>query len=260
MTVREAIAARIDAMPPDARRALLAASVIGKTFWRGVVAAIADDVDVDGALAVLEARDLVRRDAASRLASDVQFTFKHMLVREVAYATVTRAVRREQHAAVARYVEDVLAADTLSTILAYHWREAGEPAKAVPYLLAAAETARRSWAKDSLVDLYTRALELADDEALRRHIRLQRAQALVELLDRPRAADELETLLPSWRDRTARSADLARNRDGMVGTRRRSARRLAARARPCGASRRRIGACGCARRAQPGARDARSRR
>jgi tetratricopeptide (TPR) repeat protein len=39
-------------------------------------------------------------------------------------------------------------------------------------------------------------LELTDDEALTRHIRLQRAQALVELLDRPRAADELEQLLP----------------------------------------------------------------
>ena len=196
VTVREAIAARIDAMPAAARNTLLAAAVIGKTFWHGVVAAIAGDVDVDGALDVLEARDVVRRDAASQIAGDVQYTFKHMLIREVAYATVTRAVRRERHAAVARYIEDVLAADSLSTILAYHWREAGEPAKAVPYLLAAAETARRSWAKDALLDLYTRALELADDDALRRHIRLQRAQALVELLDRPRAADELEELLP----------------------------------------------------------------
>ena len=196
VTVREAIAARIDAMPAPARNTLLAAAVIGKTFWRSVVAAIADDVDVDGALHVLEARDVVRRDAGSQLAGDLQYTFKHMLIREVAYATVTRAVRRERHAAIARYIEDVLATDSLSTILAYHWREAGEPAKAVPYLLAAAETARRSWAKDALVDLYTRALELADDEALRRHIRLQRAQALVELLDRPRAADELEELLP----------------------------------------------------------------
>ena len=38
VTVREAIAARIDAMPANARSALLSAAVIGKTFWRGVAA------------------------------------------------------------------------------------------------------------------------------------------------------------------------------------------------------------------------------
>jgi tetratricopeptide (TPR) repeat protein len=196
VTVREAIAARIDAMPAEPRNTLLAAAVVGKTFWRGVLDAAGVAGDVDAALHVLEARDLVRRDASSQLAGDVQYTFKHMLIREVAYATVPRAARRERHAAVAQYIEDVLAAASLPTILAYHWREAGEPAKAVPYLLAAAETARRSWAKDALLELYTRALELTEDERLRRHIRLQRAQALVELLDRPRAAEELAELTP----------------------------------------------------------------
>jgi class 3 adenylate cyclase/tetratricopeptide (TPR) repeat protein len=196
VTVREAIAARLDAMPAPPRNLLLAAAVIGKTFWRGVVAAVGGDDGVDDALQVLEVRDLVRRDAASQLAGDVQYTFKHMLIREVAYATVPRATRRERHAAVARYIEDMLATDALSAILAYHWREAGEPARAVPHLLAAAEKARRSWAKEALLELYTRALELAEDDALRRHIRLQRGQALVELLDRPSAADELEALVP----------------------------------------------------------------
>src|ERR671937_1222552 len=196
VTVREAIAARIDAMPAGPRNALLAAAVIGKTFWRGLLAAVGGGDDVDGALHVLEARDLVRRDSASQLAGDVQYTFKHMLIREVAYATVPRAARRERHAAVARYIENALAAESLSTILAYHWREAGEPAKAVPYLLAAAEAARRSWAKTALIDLYTRALELTEDEELRRHIRLLRGQSLVELVDRPAAAEEFKELLP----------------------------------------------------------------
>ena len=96
----------------------------------------------------------------------MQFTFKHMLIREVAYATVPRATRRERHAAVAGYVEEAIdgAAETLSAILAYHWREAGEPARAIPYLLAAAESARRGWAQGAVVDLYSKALELTDDE------------------------------------------------------------------------------------------------
>ena len=196
VTVREAIAARIDALPQGARDALLSAAVIGRTFWRGVLDGIARDGDVDEALHTLEARDLVRRDAASQLAGDAQYTFKHMLIREVSYSTVPRAARRELHAAVARNIEEGLATETVSTILAYHWREAGEPSRAIPYLLDAADRARRSWARGAVIDLYTRAIELTDDEEVRRKIRLQRGLALVELDDYAAAVEELGTLVP----------------------------------------------------------------
>jgi tetratricopeptide (TPR) repeat protein len=198
VTVREAIAARIDALPGDARTALLSGAVIGRTFWRGVLEALGDVKDIDSALAPLEARDFVRRDPSSQLAGDAQFTFKHMLIREVAYATVPRGVRRQRHAAVARNIEATVstAAGTLATILAHHWREAGEPARAIPYLLAAADAARRSWAQDAVVDLYSMALELAEDDAQRRRIRLDRGIALVELADYERAAEELAALAP----------------------------------------------------------------
>jgi class 3 adenylate cyclase/tetratricopeptide (TPR) repeat protein len=195
VTVREAIAARIDAMPPAVRDALLSAAVIGRTFWRGVLEEVASAPEVDDALHALEARELLRRDPASQLAGDVQFTFKHILIREVAYATVPRAVRRERHAAVARHLEEHLAGDALSTILAHHWREAGESAKAIPHLLQAALAARRGWAKEAAIDLYTSAFELADDEQVRRQIRLQRGLTLVELGDHVRAVEELTPLV-----------------------------------------------------------------
>jgi class 3 adenylate cyclase/tetratricopeptide (TPR) repeat protein len=198
VTVREAIAARMDALPADARVALLSGSVVGRTFWRGVVDSLGDVDDIDTALHVLEARDFVRRDPSSQLAGDLQFTFKHILIRDVAYATVPRAVRRKLHAAVAGNIEETVssASGTLPTILAHHWREAGEPARAIPYLLAAADAARRSWAQDAVVDLYSMALELADDHAERLRIRLDRAIALVELADFVRAAEELAALVP----------------------------------------------------------------
>src|SRR5439155_316846 len=83
---------------------MLSAAVIGKTFWRGVLQAAGGVEDIDETLAVLEARDLVRRDPSTQLSADPQFTFKHMLIREVAYSIVPRAARRERHAAVARHV------------------------------------------------------------------------------------------------------------------------------------------------------------
>jgi class 3 adenylate cyclase len=108
VTVKAAIAARIDAMPAGARSALLGAAVIGKTFWRGPLASMGDVEDLDEALSILEQRDLIRRDPTSQVADDAQFAFKHILIREVAYATLPRAVRRERHAAVARHIESTV--------------------------------------------------------------------------------------------------------------------------------------------------------
>jgi class 3 adenylate cyclase/tetratricopeptide (TPR) repeat protein len=198
VTVKAAIAARIDAMPADARSALLGGAVVGKTFWRGVLQSMGGVDDLDEALSTLEQRDLISRDPTSQVAGDVQFTFKHMLIREVAYATLPRAIRRERHAAIAQHIEGALEGSTeqLAWILAHHWREAGEPSKAIPYLLTAAEAAQRGWAKDAAVDLYTKALDLADEDALRRQIRLERGLALVALEDYERASEELGTVLP----------------------------------------------------------------
>jgi len=198
VTVREAIAARIDAMPQEVRTALLSAAVVGKTFWRGALQSVGGIEDVDEALSVLESRDFVRRDPSSQLTGDAQFTFRHILIREVAYATVPRATRRERHAAVARYIEETLgaSAETASSILAYHWSEGGEPDRAIPYLLAAANVAQRGWAKGAAIELYDRALELASDDDLRRRLRLQRGIALVELQDHERAREEIVELLP----------------------------------------------------------------
>jgi class 3 adenylate cyclase len=198
VTVREAIASRIDAIPENARAALLSAAVIGKTFWRDVLRQVGRLEDLDDALGVLEARDLIRREPTSQLAGDTEFSFKHMLIHEVAYSTVPRATRRERHAAVARYIEETLgsASDTLAWVLAHHWREAGEGARAIPYLLAAAEAAFHGWAQEAAVQLYATALELAEDEQTRQHIRLQRALGLVRLSEFPTAVEELAELLP----------------------------------------------------------------
>src|SRR5206468_6728038 len=109
---------------------------VGKTFWRDVLQSMRVVDELDDALSVLELRDLIRRDPSSQMPGDIQFTFKHMLIREVAYATVPRATRRARHAAVASYIERTSeSSETLAWILAYHWREAGEPLKAIPYLL-----------------------------------------------------------------------------------------------------------------------------
>jgi tetratricopeptide (TPR) repeat protein len=101
---------------------------------------------------------------------------------------------------VARLLEAATAdrAGRSAALLAHHWREAGDPRRAVHYLLAAAEEAGRAWAKGEAAALYAQALDLLGEDEVRRRrdLRLRRAEALVDGGDLPTAAAELEALLP----------------------------------------------------------------
>lgn len=186
-SVQAIVAARLDALPADERRVLVDASVVGRVFWRGALNEIAPRDDLSAVLGSLEARDLVRREAVSRISGDQQFGFKHGLIHEVAYGTLPRAARRERHAAVARFLEAATVGQSHEA-LAHHWREAGETERALEELEAAADQAGRGWAKERAIMLYGQALELVaeGDDERRKRLRMRQivaVQALSHLHD-----------------------------------------------------------------------------
>ncbi len=174
------IAARVDQLPAPERQVILDASVVGDFFWLGSLQALGGNGSLAGTLQSLERRDLIRRSPSSRIAGDQELAFKHGLVREVAYATLPKAARRERHAVVARFIERAAGDPTAyAALLAHHWREAGEDVNAADYLLVAADQAGRGWASREAVELCNQALELIpeSDKARRRRARLRRAAA-----------------------------------------------------------------------------------
>ena len=198
VTVTAAIASRLDALPTHLRSVLFSSAVVGRSFWRNVVVEVSDEPAVDEALDELERRDLVRREHSSRLEGDVEYRFRHALIRDVAYSTLPRAERADLHADVARYIEARVGDDTegVAWILAHHWRLAGDPGRAVPHLLSAARVAERGWATHEVVDLYSQAFELATEPRMRTTIRLRRGMALKALDADHEAAAELAAALP----------------------------------------------------------------
>jgi predicted ATPase len=105
----------------------------------------------------------------SAIEGDQQFTFTHVLIRDVAYDLLPRARRRERHAEVARFLEAATAEiGEAGAALARHWREAGDSPRAFEYFLAAAGEAEQGWAKEHAVTLYREALQLVPDDAERR--------------------------------------------------------------------------------------------
>jgi len=180
-SIRGLLAARLDALPQDERSLLLDAAVVGKTFWRGALEAMGDGEELAERLAALERRDLVRRDTVSSFEGDQQYSFTHVMIRDAAYNLLPRARRRERHAQVAQFFEQVTSeVGEATSAKARHWRDAGEPERAIQHFLAAGGQAERGWAKEQAVMLYREALELvADgDDARRREVTAKLAVAL----------------------------------------------------------------------------------
>jgi class 3 adenylate cyclase len=185
-TIRGIVAARLDALPAQERALLVDAAVIGKTFWRGALERIAGGRDgIPALLGALEGRDLIVRETSSIIEGEQQFSFKHLLLRDVAYELLPRAARRERHTLVAQFFEESTAElGEAATALARHWRDAGEPERALVYFIRAGEQASRGWAKDQAAILYREALDLVPEDDgdqlkdLRRRLALARAAAV----------------------------------------------------------------------------------
>ncbi len=189
-SIRGIVGARLDALPPAERAVLLDAAVVGKVFWRGAIARLRREADdLSRLLGSLEQRDLIRRDAVSRIQGEQQFSFKHALIHDVAYQTLPRSEKRSRHAAIAGFLEEATPElGDSAAALAHHWREGGDPNRALTYLLAAADQAGRGWAKDRAARLYQEALDLVPEEnrALRRDIlrrQVVASQAAVHVAD-----------------------------------------------------------------------------
>jgi class 3 adenylate cyclase len=185
-TIRGLLAARLDALPAEERSLLLDAAVVGKTFWRGALdRATAESDGFSELLGTLERRDLIMRETGSIIEGEQQFSFKHVLIRDVAYELLPRAERRERHARVAEFFEEATAeVGEAAAALARHWRDAGDPERALGYFINAAEQAERGWAKDQAAILYREALDLVGEEdrdrlaLLRRRVAMARAAAM----------------------------------------------------------------------------------
>jgi len=189
-SVRAIVSARLDSLPDAERSVLLDASVVGRVFWRGALQEIASREDLSQLLRSLEARDLVQREAVSRIKGDQQYAFKHGLIHEVAYATLPRASRRSGHEAVARFLEAANVAGVSHEALGHHWRQAGESERAVEHLILAGDQAGRGWAKKRAVALYREALDLLpESDTRRRDITARLAVALQALFHLPDVAD-----------------------------------------------------------------------
>jgi class 3 adenylate cyclase/tetratricopeptide (TPR) repeat protein len=191
-SVQGIVAARLDALSPEEKTLVQDAAVIGKVFWIGAVAAVGDRGAIEERLHALSRKEFVRRERRSSVAGEQQFTFLHVLVRDVAYGQIPRGSRSSKHRAAAEWIASLSAdrSEDRAEMLAHHYLSALELARAAgedtgafaePARIALREAGDRALslnAYSAASRFYAAALELsrADDEE-RPHLLLRLGRA-----------------------------------------------------------------------------------
>jgi class 3 adenylate cyclase/tetratricopeptide (TPR) repeat protein len=133
-SVQALIAARLDTLSPERKSLLQDAAVLGKVFWAGALATMADRElrEVELALHELSRKELVRPARSSAIEGEAEYGFWHLLVRDVCYAQIPRASRVARHRAAAGWLERHAGerAEDLADVLAHHYLTALELARA----------------------------------------------------------------------------------------------------------------------------------
>jgi len=224
-TVQALLAARIDLLDPSDKAALQAASVIGRTFWTESVQDLVENGEPN--LSLLVERDFIRRQDMSSMLGQEEFTFKHALTREVAYAGLTKASRLRLHAGFAGWLEAIgEGRDEHAALLAHHYAEAVRPedvdlawpdddgevarlrGQAVVWLRRAAALAVGRYELKDAVSLLERAVSLESDPGAQAAIWQEIAHAHVLQFDGRAFAAALEEAISLAQDDEASAVEL----------------------------------------------------
>jgi class 3 adenylate cyclase/tetratricopeptide (TPR) repeat protein len=179
-TIHALIAARLDRLPADERALLESAAVAGKYFvrsWLRKLLAESDQSAVDATLLSLARKDML----TARPGREDAYRFRHVLIRDAAYAGIPKGLRAQLHERYADWAANTRGgrAGDVDEIVGYHleqavrYREQLGPldddgvalAQRAAEILGAA--GRRAFARDdapAAVNLLDRAVALATDE------------------------------------------------------------------------------------------------
>jgi class 3 adenylate cyclase len=169
------LAARLDALPPGARRLVADAAVLGSAFPVEALIAVSsqDEATVRAGLAELVRREVLTVSADPLSPERGNYGFAQHMLRQVAYDTLSRRDRKSRHLAVAAHLSAALPGDgeEVTEMIARHYLDALEAVpddpdagqirgQAVTALIRAAERAVRTGAPALAAASYATAARL----------------------------------------------------------------------------------------------------
>jgi tetratricopeptide (TPR) repeat protein len=142
-TVLSMVESRLARLSLEARRVLRAASVFGEVCWESGVAFLVQEVmepaSVNEQLAQLVAQEILLVRPDSRFPGERELAFRHALLREGAYVTLTEEDLRLEHGRAGEWLAQHGEDDPM--VLAAHFARGGDGVRAASFYLRAAEQA-----------------------------------------------------------------------------------------------------------------------
>jgi class 3 adenylate cyclase/tetratricopeptide (TPR) repeat protein len=178
-TLHALVAARLDGLTAEERRLVQDAAVLGKTFTKQGLGALAGlaETELEPLLASLLRKEVLSIQADPRSPDRGQYAFLQDIVKHVAYETLSKRERKEKHLAAALYLASVWGGeeDEIVEVVAAHYLDAYTSAPEAPdaaeirerareLLVRAAERAASLGANGEAQRAFERALELTEDD------------------------------------------------------------------------------------------------
>ena len=163
-TIEGVIQRRLNGLSHHDVSVLRAASVVGQTFDRDLCSAGAPtsaSVEVERSLAALTGLGVI--EPSDRAPGE--FVFRHAVLRDVVYNSMSFAERRQLHDSIGSWIEQHPHTEDISALLGRHFLHAHRTDKAIRYLIAAGEIAIRRYANEEAAELLARADELVQGPA-----------------------------------------------------------------------------------------------
>jgi ABC-type transport system substrate-binding protein/class 3 adenylate cyclase len=157
--VQGVLQARLDRLDSAGRETVAVAAVIGRRFGMPLLERVLRPEALPAALLELQRLDLIVEE---RRRPYPEYRFRHGLVQEAAYASLTESDRQELHRRVGVGLEELVgdekSGSTLA-LLARHFSAADDPARAAEYLIQAGDDARAIYANQEAIRHYRQARE-----------------------------------------------------------------------------------------------------
>ena len=174
-TLTGLLQARLDSLNATARETLQQASIVGRIFWTKVVERMRNpeikkpegSTSITDRLGILRAKELIFQYGDLTSPKTPEFIFKNAILHDVTYESVLLRLRRVYHLQAAEGLIGIWneRVNEYAGRVGEHYEQAGELLKAADWYARAGRRAQATYAPDSAVRYYQKALQFLSGSA-----------------------------------------------------------------------------------------------
>ena len=182
-TLTGLLQARLDGLIPNVRETLQQASIVGRVFWMDIIEHMRNpEIDyaennekIKDRLGVLHSKELIYPYEETASNEAYEYIFKNQILHDVTYESVLLRLRPVYHSQAAEGLVDIGGEriNEFAGRVGEHFERAEEWVKAAEWYIRAGRQAQNTYASDSAIHYYQKALDFLNNYGEQEHLRLK---------------------------------------------------------------------------------------